>query len=245
MAAQLLTAASTAAKLAGVTPKLLQQLSNTSQLQPTDLETRPDALDTVRRMSTLSEQLPWQLRLQPAQQLPASTPEQASAEDIAVPTEAEPEVTRPLLAVASASEVGSFAEQQHQQGLTLLSMTHEGSVFGASSMMSDVGQSGKGDEETAARAAYRQWSESFEAGRVIIIRIIIIIITIEIIIVAHRQALHSKCIYMQTILFNDVDIGALVCFPSHVNLSVAHTFMVLSKARDMSLDALSEADSGI
>ena len=185
MAAQLLTAASTAAKLAGVTPKLLQQLSNTSQLQPTDLETRPDALDTFRRISTLSEQLPWQLRQQPAQLLPASTPEQARAEDITVPTEAEPDVTRPLMIVAPASEVGSFAEQlqQQQQGLALLSVTQEGSVFGASSMMSDVGQSGKGDEQTAARAAYRQWSESFEAGRVMIIIILITITTIIIIII--------------------------------------------------------------
>lgn len=165
-AAQLLTAASTAAKLAGVKPKLLQQLSNTSQLQLSDVESHPDALDIVRHMSTLSEQLPWQLRQQPAEQVPDSSGEQANADDTAASIEAKVGVTTPRLTVAPALEVGSFAEQQQQQGLELLSLTHEGSVFGPSGMMGGVGQGGKGDEETAARAAYRQWSESFEAGRV-------------------------------------------------------------------------------
>ena len=165
-AAQLLTAASTAAKLAGVNPKLLQQLSNTSQLQLTEFESRPDVLGTVRRMSTLSEQLPWQLRQQPAEQMPGSPVESAIADDTAASIEVKVGVTTPLLTVPPASEVGSFAEQQQQQGLELLILTHEGSVFGSSSMMGDVGQGGKEDEETAARAAYRQWSTSFEAGRV-------------------------------------------------------------------------------
>ena len=158
-ASRLLTAASTAATLAGVTPKLLQQLSNTSQLQQSDFESCPDALDTARRMSTLSEQLPWQLRQQPD-----STGEQAGANDTPISTEAES--ATPLLIVAPASEVGSFAEQQQQQqGLESLSLTHEGSVFGTSSIR-EMGQGGKGDEEASARAAYRQWSEGFEAGRV-------------------------------------------------------------------------------
>lgn len=117
-------------------------------------------------MSTLSEQLPWQLRQQPAEQVPDSTGEHASADDTTVSAEAEPGVTMPLLILAPASEAGSFAEQQ-QQRLELLGMSHEGGVFGtSSSTMADVGQGRKGDEEATARAAYRQWSESFEAGRV-------------------------------------------------------------------------------
>lgn len=235
-AARLLTAASTAAKLAGVAPKLLQQLSNTAQLQLPDANSpRPNVMDTARRMSSLSEQLPWQLQ-QPhsTEQEPDSTGEQASA---GVPTaesiEARLGVRMPSLTGAPASEVGSFAEQlqlqqqqqrlglprltdtsivfgsssvvgdvgqlqqqQQQQGLGVLRLPDTSSVFGSSSMMGgvgqlqqqhglgvlrltdmssipgsssmlgDVGQGEKGDEETAARAAYRQWSESFEAGRV-------------------------------------------------------------------------------
>ena len=63
-------------------------------------------------------------------------------------------------------DVGQVQQQQQQQGLGTLRLTDTSSVFGSSSMEGEVGPGWKGDEETAARAAYRQWSESFEAGKV-------------------------------------------------------------------------------
>ena len=242
VAAQLLTAASAAAKRAGFTPKLLQQLSNTAQLQLSDLAPSPSAADTVRRMSTLSEQLPWQLRQQPAEQVPDSTGEQASAEDTAVSTEAEPGATTPLWALAPASEVGSCAQQlqqQQQQGLPSPSVTDEGSVFGSSSMMGDMGQGGKGDEETAARAAYRQWSESFEAGRVMAA------VQSGSVHYTHRQTqhdMHALHVYMCTHLLC-VFTQSVCAYEVHVY--VMHKCSVPRKAREMSLNACSEADSGV
>ena len=117
-------------------------------------------------MSALSEQLPWQ---QLTEQAPESSGEQVHADDSAKSFEAGPGMSKHLLSVAPSSQVGSFAEQQLQrQGLGLLNVTNEGDATGTSSIISDVGQTqvGEGDEETAAKAAYRQWSESFEAGRV-------------------------------------------------------------------------------
>lgn len=166
-AARLLHAASTAAQLAGTHPKLLQQLSNASQLQPSNPNASSGALDTAINMSALSEQLPWQLRLQPTEQLPDSAGEQAGAGSTVTPSHAEPWRDTHLSRVARALGVGSIAEQQplQQQRLSLVSMT---TATSGSSDMGDVSMTreGMGDEEAAAKAAYRQWSESFEADRV-------------------------------------------------------------------------------
>lgn len=168
-AAQLLTAAQSAAQLAGTNPNLLQQLSNASQIHPWDATAISDAVDTVSHMSSLAEQLPWQLRQRSIEQLPDSTREQAGAEDTATSNQAEPRAKTDLSKAVRASQVGSFAvqqqPQQQQQVLGLVSMT---GATGSSSAMGDVGmsQDGRREEEAAARAAYRQWSESFEADRV-------------------------------------------------------------------------------
>ncbi|KAL3155726.1 hypothetical protein ABBQ32_012747 [Trebouxia sp. C0010 RCD-2024] len=166
-AAQSLTAAQTAAQLAGTNPKLLQQLSSELQIQPSDTNAISDDADTVRHMSALAEQLPWQLRQQSTEQLlPDSTDEQGGAEDTATSIQAEPQLITDFSRAARALEVGSFAEQQQQQLQQqvpgFVSMTD---ATRSSRAMDDVGmsQDGRGEEEAAAKAAYRQWSESFEA----------------------------------------------------------------------------------
>ena len=166
-AAHLLTAALTAAQVAGTKPKLLQQLSGASQIQLSDAHAMSDTVATARHIAALAEQLPWQLQQQPTEQLHDPTDEQAGAEDTARPIRLEPQPNSSLERADHASEAVSFAEQQlQQQGLGLVSITDATGSSSARDNESGMRQDARGEEEAAAKAAYRQWSEGFEADRV-------------------------------------------------------------------------------
>ena len=192
VAVQLYAAATTSAQQAGTTPKLLQQLSQASQLQTADTKASPSSLDQIQRISSLSDQLPWQLRRQPSEQLADPSDEKAHASSSAVPLEAGSSFASDRVRADHESGLDGTAEeqqqqsqqqqpqqqqsqqqqqpqqqqQQQQQGSGEASESQQDSGAVAGSGKDAVLLHGPRDKQAVAKAAYREWSQSFEARRV-------------------------------------------------------------------------------
>ena len=120
----------------------------------------------LQHMSSLSEQLPWQLRQQPVH-LGESAEEQTDAVKEAADVESPAWPGLGVSETSPAVELDSMAQQQPQHQQQEVSLVHRlGEARDASNGMSTVTQAEQEDGESAARAAYRLWSASFEARRV-------------------------------------------------------------------------------